>query len=392
MSLVTVVIPVAESHRLLLPRSIYSLVRQTYLPEILVVNDSEQPIDIPYNATIIDTGGNKGSAYARNLGLDHVKTPFTSFLDADDFLLDTALETFLRAYAAYDTCYLYSDWHQYGRNNEYSLHKSKLYNRTKQLRHSIHLVSIFLETDVAKSVYYDINYRGWEDWEFHIRLGEQGFCGTKIPEPLLIYDMSTSINREKHNHLQDEVYNEILNRYKDYLEGGKEFMPCATCGGNRPQAQMAVNVMPPAPEDGMAVLEYLGQNTAPIPFRIGRNVYRGANDDAFKFIQVPFQDVETLLTKGVWRRVVKAQKPATVPTVSEFNEWRQVQPPPTAPKDWASIFQRGAVAIPTETEAPKVRKKRGPNKPKPTIEVPTIIGTVTEIVEIAPNPLPEYAD
>lgn len=391
MSLVTVIVPVAESHRLLLPRALSSLAKQTYLPDVLVVADYQGTIDVPSGIDIIPTGGEKGSAYARNLGLDHVRTPFTFFLDADDYLLDTALETFLRAYAAYETCYVYSDWFQY-KNNEYTSHKAKVYDRKRQLRRSLHLVNILVETDVAKSVYYDINYRGWEDWQFHIQLGEKGFCGTRVPEPLLIYDMGTSINREKHNGMQSEVYTEILDRYRDYLEGGREFMPCATCGGNRPQAQMAVSVMPPAPEEGMVVLEYLGQNTAPIPFRIGRVVYRGANDDAFKFIQVPTQDVETLLTKGVWRKVARAQKPAVVPTVSDFNEWRQVQPPPTPPADWASIFQRGAVAIPTETEVPKPRKKRGPNKPKPTIEVPTTIGTTAEMVESSPNPLPENVD
>lgn len=351
--------PVAEKHLSLLPRAIHSLKQQTYIPNLVIVNDSligiphEVTLDYPRGLEIAMTEGNKGSAYCRNLGLDMVKTPLVTFLDADDWFLDNAIELLTRAYLEYDCCYVYGDWYQYGKSGTLSLHKAKPYDRQRQLRHSLHLVNILLETDVAKSVYYEINYRGWEDWEFHIRLGQKGFCGTRVPEPVVVYDMTTSINRDKHNAIQDEVYNEILDKYRDYLEGEKEFMPCQTCGGNKSRFQREFNAVPPEPQQGMTTLEYTGQNTGPINFTVGsgfnRKVYRGANDESFRYVNVPNEDVAELMSKGPWRKVVKASKPAQVPQPEEFNQWREINKTPV-PENWEQLFKRDAVVITEETK------------------------------------------
>lgn len=360
MSLVTVIVPVADAHRFLLPRAIHSLKQQTYSPEILIVNDSAQPLAIG-GATILETGGNKGSAYARNLGLDKVKTPLVTFLDADDYFLDTAIEVLTKGYLEYDTCYVYSDWYQYTNNKTYTRFPTKphIYDRMFLLKHSLHLVNILIETDVAKSVYYDINYRGWEDWAFHIALGEKGYCGTRIPEPLLIYDMTTSINRVKHDKIQDEVYKEIHDKYSDYLKGVKEFMACQSCGGGKMKQQQQLSVLPPSPVEGLQTLEFLGQNTAPIRVRVNNHVYSGANDDAFKFIQVPYEDVQGLLERGSWRKVVRSSKPVELPQPEEFNGWRAVNSQPI-PVNIQDFFKKDAVIIKDRetVEEPKRRTRR----------------------------------
>lgn len=362
LSKVTVVIPVAEAHLSLLPRAVFSLVQQTYQPNILIVNDSIKPLTPPEipNLRMIHTGGHKGSAYARNLGLDHVKTPLTFFLDADDYLASNALETLVNAYYTYDTCYVYSDWIQYGKGG-YSEHHAKVYDRKRILRHSIHLVNILIATDNAKSVYYDINYRGWEDWEFHIRLGMKGFCGSRVPESLVVYDMTTSINREQHNAIEDEVYQEILDRYAPYLEGAKEFMACQTCGGGSARRIQNPIVSPPDPVDGMTTLEYLGQNTGPINFRVNNRQYRGANDEAFKFIQVPHEDSRELIERGMWRKVVKAAQPVTVPEPEVFNSWKEVNQLPV-PESWEKLFKSDAEIIKHPSVANEVTEHFTPKK------------------------------
>lgn len=393
MSLVTVIVPVADAHRFLLPRAIYSLKQQTYPPEILVVNDSSTPL-LTSGAKILETGGGKGTAYARNLGLDHVRTPLVSFLDADDYYLDTALETMLRAYAAYETCYIYSDWYQYSEGMYQYRNRNGIaqnYDRKSLIRHSLHLVNILIETDVAKSVYYDINYRGWEDQFFHLELAEHGYCGTRVPEPLLIYDMTTSINRVKHNSIENEVYPQLLEKYKDYLEGVKEFMPCSTCGGNtRSQANQVIQAFPPAPEDGFVVMEYLGANTAPIPFTVNRNKYKGANDDSNKFVQVLYQDVQGLIDKGMWRKVVKATKPATVPQPEAFNEWRQMQPPTEIPQDWKKHFEQNAVLVGNEPVKKKRHGRTKGSKNKPKVVPAETVEHLT-VYDGVPTPRPETA-
>lgn len=369
--LVTVVTPVADSHVHLLPRLAHSLQLQTIQPNWLIVNDGLSAIP-EFGAKIIETGGHKGTAYARNLGIDTVTTPFLLFVDADDYLIDTATETFLRAYAAYDACYIYSDWYQFNKDKTYSTHKAKNYDRVRQIRHSLHLVTTFMPTDVAK-IYFDINYRGWEDWEFHIRLGEKGFCGARLPEPLLIYDMGTSINREKHNDIQHEVYPEIQQRYAEYLQGDREFMPCQTCGGGKARAQVVINTLPPSPEEGKVVLEYIGQNTGAIPYRVNRRTYRGGNNDTDKFVQVEPQDVEGLLNYQVFRKVAKSFKPPTPPpSVQEFEEWREMNKT-EPPKDWVDLFKnpkhqtKVAETEPTEKKARRGRPKGAKNKPNAVV-------------------------
>lgn len=346
----------------LLPRALYSLTQQTVPVEVLVVNDAAFAIDVPAGVRLVETGGHKGTAYARNLGLDHVETPYVFFLDADDYLLDTAIEHLSIALDAYDTCYVYSDWYRF--SSDFQFHKipAKNYNREYLLRHSVHLVSILIPTDIAKLVYYDINYRGWEDWAFHIELGLRGFCGNRVPEPLLIYDMTTSINREAHNQIADEVYSEIRDKYKDYIEGVKEFMACTGCGGKKPRLNLGVAV-PPEVMDGMVLLEYMGEQTGAINFRVGRNVYRGANDQANKFAQVHPQDVQALLDKGPWRRVPKTVRPAAVPTPQVFEEWRQVNQVPR-PANWQDVFRKDAVILEPAPEEPP--KKRRMGRPKGT--------------------------
>lgn len=281
-------------------------------------------------------------------------------MDADDYLLESALETLLVAYSEYDTCYVYGDWYQYNHNG-YTHHKSKVYDRKRLLRHSIHLVSILIGTDTAKSVYYDINYKGWEDWKFHIDLGMAGYCGTRVPEPIIIYDMTSSINREKHNAIQDEVYPQILNQYEDYLKGEVEFMACASCGGGKPRYQRQLNVTPPDPQEGLMTLEFLGQNSAPVGFRVFNTSYRGANDEAFKYIQVPYEHAQRLLDTGSWRKVVRGLKPVVLPQPEEFNQWREATAKPL-PANLKDFFKPDAILIKEqaedEIEDESPRKKR----------------------------------
>ena len=365
-SLITVVVPVAEKHLPLLPRAIFSVENQTYPCNLLVVNDSGTDISLG-EISLLSTGGNRGSSFARNIAVDRVTTPLVMFLDADDFLLDTTAELFLRAFIHFDDCcYVYGDWIQFSKDGTYKYLKAKHYDRLRQIRHSIHLVTCLYPTELVREVRFSETYRGWEDVEFSVRMGEKGYCGCRIPENTIIYDMTTSINREKHNAIQDEVYNEILDKYRDYLEGAKEFMPCQTCGGNKARFQKEFNAVPPEPQQGMTTLEYTGQNTGPINFTVGsgfnRKVYRGANDESFRYINVPNEDVNELMSKGPWRKVVKASKPAQVPQPEEFNQWREINKTPVS-DNWTQLFKRDAVVIKEVVEEePGVKVVEKPTK------------------------------
>lgn len=327
-TLVTVVIPVAKNHRHLLLHALESVHNSTIPVDVIVVNDDESALTVR-GCTILNTGGKKGSAYARNLGTSKVTTPFVTYLDADDYLLNNALELMLREYTEQaETCYVYGGYYRLNKTGtDYVYVHPALYDRQAGLQRALHLVTTLLDVDLVRTVGgFDETYQGWEDFEFYSRLAVQGYCGTPIPYPIIIYDLGTSINREKHNEEKEQHYGTLYGRYESYIKGEQELMACASCGSKKSLVKSQVAIMPPEAQDGMVVLEYLGQNTAPIPFKVGTNpnkqTYRAGNDAQHKFIQVKKEHAKELLDRGFFRRVAKASKQAVMPTTQDFASWR----------------------------------------------------------------------
>jgi glycosyltransferase involved in cell wall biosynthesis len=96
---ITVVIPAWDSYAgAALVEAIESARAQSVRAEILVVdNASNVPIPEMAGARILRTSTRVTVGTSRNLGLAEVDTPFVIFLDADDLLLEGALEAMLRA-------------------------------------------------------------------------------------------------------------------------------------------------------------------------------------------------------------------------------------------------------------------------------------------------------
>lgn len=89
----SVIIPTCNRNELF-KRALQSVLNQRSVSlEIIVVDDSTE-IDVSgnnlekylrqYDITYIKTGGNKGGAYSRNLGLSHARNEIVAFLDDDD--------------------------------------------------------------------------------------------------------------------------------------------------------------------------------------------------------------------------------------------------------------------------------------------------------------------
>lgn len=336
MFLVTVIIPVARLHFALLPRAVES-VRQQYLetPRIIIVNDADEPLPEAYaDCQVLATGGRRGSAHARNLALQQVATPFVSFLDADDIMLDTTLDLYLRAFAEYNQAgYIYGDWYEVKMDErKFIHHQTVAYDRQKMLRQSQHTVTTLIPTEnILRIGGFDETYRGWEDWEMYLRLGAHGCCGVHVPHPTIVYDLMTSINRNAHYQIRNEVYHEVRTKYDAYIKGAKEFMPCSSCGGSNPSQRIAqqrstvLSSMIPEVQAGRVLLEYTGENVGPRPYRVHGRRYVGANEAHHRYVQAAPEDVAVLLSFGVWRKVVMPAKQVTLPTSQSFRDWRETQ-------------------------------------------------------------------
>lgn len=213
MNNLTVVIPYASYHADSVARARRSVQSQTIPCDIVVIEDKE---------------GN-GAGWARNRGLDQVKTPFVTFLDADDELHPKFAELCLGIMAAWrannptSNRYIYTDWFEGGITRK-APSPCELW--TQQ---TYHLVTTMLHTeDVRRIGGFDEVLPALEDTDFGTRLRLAGICGIHIESPLLTYHKGgqRSLNARLSG-LEATAKAYLTDRY-----GGYTFMGC--CGDNEP--------------------------------------------------------------------------------------------------------------------------------------------------------------
>src|SRR4051812_11396853 len=90
---VTVVIPVWDSYVEFLGDAVESVRRNNpNAPIVVVDNASSTPVPQLSASTVVRSPRRLSVGAARNLGLEQVTTQFVVFLDADDMLLEGAIE------------------------------------------------------------------------------------------------------------------------------------------------------------------------------------------------------------------------------------------------------------------------------------------------------------
>ena len=198
MEKVTVVIPCYNTHEFL-RKTLDSVRAQTFaVDEIILVDDgSTNPSTIDF---LDHVGGdvrlvrqqNKGLPAARNVGFRLAKGNFVLPLDADDWLEPMAVEKLLGALvsqhqAGFSFCQMLMEGDGQGV-------LAKNYNFFEQLFLNQLPYCLMLKKTawVAAGGYDETMRRGYEDWEFNIRLGAMGYFGVAVAEPLFHYRISQS--------------------------------------------------------------------------------------------------------------------------------------------------------------------------------------------------------
>jgi hypothetical protein len=70
------------------------------------------------------------------------------------------------------------------------------WTRDGWLQSGLHAVTALIPTQWARDVGgFDEELPGWEDWDFFIKLTIAGYCGQRVPEPLLAYRQHTGARR-----------------------------------------------------------------------------------------------------------------------------------------------------------------------------------------------------
>lgn len=328
--IVTVIVPVSDRHVPLLPDALSSIARQTaQVAQVIVANDSHSPLQLdryPFRLGVVNTGGGRWSSVARNMALAKVNTPFVTFLDADDGFTNIALEIMLRAYGMWRVGYVYGDAIVM-RSGHTSIVPGFDYDRKLVGLRNIHTVTALVPTSYARAVGgFDETLRGWEDWEFYIRLAEAGYCGKRVPYPLITYRLDTGENRNNSFNIQNLI-DYIRTRHPRFMKG--EFdMGC--CGGDK-EAQRVAEAYSgslPVNEDGKVVMEYLGDRQAPVTYNANGRSYRASAPN--RFVPVDPRDVARMQELGFQLAPVASQpvKPA------EFGKQLEAEPemPPFSPE------------------------------------------------------------
>ncbi len=216
---VSVVIPCYNSGATI-GQTVASVQAQTWSQvEIVVVDDGST--DLATITTLDSLVGiqlvrqkNAGLPAARNAGFAAASGDFFLPLDADDWLEPDAIEKLLSGLNSdLGAAFAYSHLQLEG---EASGVLAKSYNFFEQLFLNQMPYCLLLPRRVVEAVggYDETMRKGYEDWEFNIRLGVQGYFGHVVPHPLLHYRVSSSgMLISQSNRLHGELWGYIQQKY-----------------------------------------------------------------------------------------------------------------------------------------------------------------------------------
>lgn len=199
--------------------------------EIIVVNDGS---DDPFTVKLLKTmkkpktkiihQENKGIAPALNRGVQEARGKYIFRLDSDDRIHHTLLEKGVlvletRPNIGFVTCYLQAfgkeDW----------VWTPPPFSLAELLRDNIVVGnSLFRRAAWEGAGGFDEQGRGYEDWEFWIRLTSIGWGGFQIPELLFFYRRHGETESVRQFHRQNELRADIQRKHHrvyDLLETGQ---------------------------------------------------------------------------------------------------------------------------------------------------------------------------
>lgn len=239
--IISVIIPVGPGHVKYLPAALDSLLGQTLREwEAIIVDDTgegiPQEVLRPYPfCRIISTNTTEGAGVARNTGVAAASAPLVLFLDADDFLAPEALAKMLAAFLDQGgERYIYGDYVQFGDSGavvrECAPYDQMGIIQTREHGGGIapvvaHAVTVLMPTEWARDVQFP-DWEGWEDWGFFSECATKGYCGYRLPEPLLYYRIHTGQRRERSISQASKLLGKHRAEFGEYLSGAKKMCGC----------------------------------------------------------------------------------------------------------------------------------------------------------------------
>ena len=331
----TFVIPISPKHVQLAERAIQSVRNQTQACLFLTREDKER----------------RGPGYLRNEMLSEVRTPFVSFLDADDWIEPTFAEETLGEYRrSGGNVYIYTDWLdddgtvvEAPCRNGSNGHPISVPGGRPYCGGTWHAITTLLPLDWALAARFDESLPAVEDTEFYLKLCTSFRCGHHLARPLFHYSANGGRAADfYHGQDRERVMNELTLRY-----GGK--MGC--CGNNE-------RVVAPigAKQQGDVLAMALWQGNRTEHGRVTGRIYPRISVPRTTWVDP--RDVEQ--SPMLWRRVdqlsVDSQPPLTLPQMANMAMAGAKIPSPPAPVVVSAPEAPTAVTMPLPTSTPDVNR------------------------------------
>jgi len=213
-------------------QSVQSALCQTYEnKEIIVVDDGSDKETkavlkkLEPKINLLITQENKGTSAARNTGIAAASGEYILVLDSDDYFETTFCEIATEIFRKDSnikivTCYAQWFWN----NKDFQIFKPHGGVLVNVLLNNIAMgSSMFNKTDWKNVKGYDEEmFKGFEDWEFYIRLHKNGGRTHVVPEVLFHYrkknNSRTSIANENKYGLLEYIYLKHADLYKENFE------------------------------------------------------------------------------------------------------------------------------------------------------------------------------
>ena len=233
--LVSVVIPCYRQANYL-PETLDSVIRQSYTNwEVMIVNDGspDHTEEVANKYRKLDARiryiyqENKGLSAARNKGIQEANGEFILPLDADDLIQPTYIEKAMKAFCCHpELKVVYSQGMFFGALNR--LCKTQRWRGYKSLlaRNPFFCSAFFRKDDCLAVGGYDEQMRkGFEDWEFFIRLLTEEDEVYQIPSPLFYYRikeqsmLTQATQRDTAPLIEAYIYEKHKALYRHYFGG-----------------------------------------------------------------------------------------------------------------------------------------------------------------------------
>lgn len=220
--LVSVIVPI-YNYGVMFEKCLNSIFESTYKNiEIIIVNDGStdeyvlkklESLDNHPNIKVLNQN-NSGPSSARNNGIKNSNGEFILPLDSDDMIHPDYIKNCVSILKSNTNISpVYCDTHHYGEMQGIEQRPEWSMERLIQGPFIVNC-SMFTKKAFDDCGGFDETLKGWEDYDFWIRMGLRGYIGKRIPKPLFYYfhhekdgTVSTQANQN-----QQELYKKIMEK------------------------------------------------------------------------------------------------------------------------------------------------------------------------------------